>query len=347
MWFICSLERTDVRLFDPPHVPHKQASIWTKRRRHIDHLFLRHVLPFIAAALGLELRDVPARESSHATLNPEVSSTKDVHTLQPEAREHLDAPAAQPAHGDELLEHLLVGGVGEPARGELPVGELGRQALDVLGLALRQPRGPEALDAGGGDLGRRGELVGRGGGRGVGGGRVVEEVDEAGLDGLCRRARDLLGDYARGEGLEGVDFLGEPARREDSAVVGCYQGLDAGVDCVKAVSPSASAGLHRDRSAVDRPALPRVQIWGVMWNLDRRNSRPGPNAKHAPPGDSDSRERPTFDEMRTRLVKNVRRCRWVIGDNPGRLWGEQRRIGQVLVCQLRYSPRLWFWRHGG
>lgn len=67
---------------------------------------------------------------------------------------------------------------------------------------------------------------------------MVEEVDEAGLDGLCRRARDLLGDDSRREGLEGVDFLGEAGRGEDSAMVGCDQGLDAGFDCVEAVSSS-------------------------------------------------------------------------------------------------------------
>lgn len=234
--FIRSLERADIRLLNSPHIPHKQASIRTKWRRHINHLLLGHVFPLVAAALGLELGHVPACKGSHASLHAEVSRAEDVHALEPEACEHLDAPPAQPAHRDEPLEHVLVGGVGKPPRGQLAIGELGRQPLDVLGLALGQPCGPEALDAGGRDLRRRGELVGRGGGRGVRGVCVVEEVDKAGLDGLCRRSRNLLGDDARRKGLERVDFLGEAGRGEDSAVVGCDQGLDAGFDCVKAVS---------------------------------------------------------------------------------------------------------------
>lgn len=252
-----SLERTDIRLLNPPHIPHEQASVWAERRRHIDHFLLRHVFPFVAAALGLELRYVAARKGGHASLNAEVPRAEDVHALEPEASEHLDAPAAEPAHGDEPLEHVLVRGVGQPARRELATGELGRQPLDVFSLALRQPRGPEALDASGCDLRRRGELVGRGGGGGVGGGGVVEEVDEARLDGLGRRPGDLLGDDARREGLEGVDFLGEAVGREDPAVMGCDQGLDAGFDCVKRGSGqliATCAGLHRDRSVVDRLA---------------------------------------------------------------------------------------------
>lgn len=63
--------------------------------------------------------------------------------------------------------------------------------------------------------------------------------------------------------------------------MGCDQGLDAGFDCVKRGSAqfiAASAGLHRDRSVVDRLAtnpLPRLQILRDMWNLYRRDPRPG------------------------------------------------------------------------
>lgn len=62
---------------------------------------------------------------------------------------------------------------------------------------------------------------------------MVEEVDEPRLDGFCCRPGYLLGDDARGEGLERVDFLGEAGGGKDPAVVGCDQGFDAGFNYVK------------------------------------------------------------------------------------------------------------------
>lgn len=164
-----SLQGTNVRLLDPPHVPHEQAPVGAERRGHLDHLGLAHVLPLVAAALGLEAGDVAARKGGHAPLDAEVARREDVHALEPEAGKHLDAPPAEAPHRHEPPQDVLVGGVGEPLGRQLAGRELARQALRVLGLALRQPRAPQRLDAGGGDLARRGEPPPGGGGGGGGG----------------------------------------------------------------------------------------------------------------------------------------------------------------------------------
>ncbi len=100
-----SIELTSVS--STRHIYHINKVLYGRNRSlssSISFSFIYFHLP----PLFFSSRHVSAHEGSHAPLNTEVAEAEDVQTLQREAGEHFDAPPAEPAHGNQLLENFLI-----------------------------------------------------------------------------------------------------------------------------------------------------------------------------------------------------------------------------------------------
>lgn len=69
----------------------RHTSVRPKQLRLLDHIALRHVLPFTFAA-SLQLSHIAARNHSLTALNPEVTQRENIHSFQPEHEEHFSGP---------------------------------------------------------------------------------------------------------------------------------------------------------------------------------------------------------------------------------------------------------------
>src|SRR5271156_3831562 len=113
------LHDTHVNIFDAPHVPHEETSVWDKLGRMLQHILLRHILP-LSAAFGFQFTDVLAHKGRHASLDSEITGREDIHALESEAREHLNRPSPKPAYGNELFHDLFITGFHEHSSAQLP-----------------------------------------------------------------------------------------------------------------------------------------------------------------------------------------------------------------------------------
>jgi hypothetical protein len=129
------LHDTHVHIFDAPHVPHEETSVWGKLGRMLQHILLRHILP-LSAAFGFQFTDVLAYLGRHASLNSEITSGEDIHALEPEAGKHLNGPSTKPTNGNELFHDLFVTGFHEHSSAQLSGREFFSKALNVLCLSL-------------------------------------------------------------------------------------------------------------------------------------------------------------------------------------------------------------------
>jgi hypothetical protein len=74
-------------------------------------------------------------------LHTQISSTEDIHPLEPKTRKHLYTPPSQSPHSYQFLNQLVVARTNQHLRAELAIRELLREAGDVFCLALGQACG--------------------------------------------------------------------------------------------------------------------------------------------------------------------------------------------------------------
>ena len=108
-----------------------------------------------------------------------------------EHQEHLGAPLAEAADGDDLLDHRLVIELGEPIELELAALHVPSEILQVLDLAARQA---DAAQIG---LGHSDDVVGAGH-------AAAEEVEQPLVDRARRLRRKLLAHNRANQCAEGV-----------------------------------------------------------------------------------------------------------------------------------------------